>query len=96
MKPRKLLTPDTLQQLASKTDAGVPLTLAMRQLGIADSVTRPVVAKLLSIYPDHKESLFPPWLHPDGPAVQSQPEHYNYKGYFPLGEWIKCRTSNRS
>jgi hypothetical protein len=98
VKPRKLLTSLVLAQLAYKTQVGVPLSTAMRQLDIIDHITRPVVVKLLRIYRNdmYNSSLFPPWLDPEGSAVQTQPDTYTYKGYFPLGVWVQCKQSSRS
>ena len=95
-KPRKLLTPSAMTEIIEKRMQGVPLARIMRQLNIDTKITRPVVAKLLAIYPHNKESLFPEWMDNTGPAIQSQPENYKYNGFFPLGVWVKCRTSNHS
>lgn len=100
-KARKLLTPQTLFELSRLTSVGVPVAKAMRQLHL-DNITRPTVVTLLKAYVernDHNDyhydrtlkSLYPPWLIEDGPAIQEQPEDYNYHGYFPQGCWVTCK-----
>jgi len=103
-KPRKLLTPSVLRELARLTDLGVPVASAMRTLGLEDIITRPTVVMLLRAYSERHDgpvdrnvtitnSLFPTWLNDDsgGAPVQEQPEDYNYNGYFPQGYW-ECKT----
>lgn len=100
-KARKLLTPQTLYQIAEWTSLGVPVARAMRQLDLEGNITRPTVVMLLKAYVERKTStqahydrtlasLFPPWLTEDGPAIQEQPEEYNYVGHFPQGYW-ECK-----
>ena len=93
MKPRKLITSRVLKALYMKTEQGIPLKRAMRQLNIP--LTQPTVKKLLTHYSINSDitraSIFPPWLSEDGPPVQEQPQDWVYQGYFPLGVWV-CKT----
>jgi hypothetical protein len=106
MKPRKLLRPDILTDLAMLTELGVPVAAAMRQKDIDLLITRPVVADLLESYArinegplklgqTIQESVFPEWLDSAGCRVQEQPDNYNYIGFFPEGYW-ECKTLGHS
>lgn len=96
MRKRKLLSHKALTALETRTDLGVPLAEAMRQLKI--EMSRPAVAKLIKLLKDSQYyeddviitlSLFPDWLDKDCMTVQEEPEGWNYKGYFPHGEWYE-------
>ena len=93
MKPRKLIVEHVLTDLYHKTEQGIPLKRAMRQLNV--SLTQPTVVKLLNHYAISSDitqaSIFPEWLNPNGPPVQTQPTNWVYEGYFPLGVWV-CKT----
>ena len=93
MPKRKLLTPSALQQLEYLDNLGVPLATAMRRLNI--TISRPTAKQLLASYKQKTwdQSLFPPWLDPDGTNVQEQPDNYKYTGYFPFGCWEQCENS---
>jgi len=96
MRKRKLLSHKALTALEARTDLGVPLAEAMRQLRI--DMSRPAVAKLIKWLKDSEYyamecdmtitmSLFPNWLDKDCMVVQEEPDNWSYTGRFPHGEW---------
>ena len=96
MRKRKLLSSKLLFSVESRVAQGVPLALIIRKMEL--DISRPALAKLLKHSKREQEvmddselieaSLYPQWLDSNSLEVQTQPEDWCYKGYFPLGEWI--------
>lgn len=87
-RPRKLLTPLALEAIHSDLSRGVPISRALQNANLA--LSRPVVTQLYNAWRAgiFADALFPAWLDPDGPPVQSQPADWTYDGLFPAtGGW---------
>ncbi len=94
---RMLLRRDVVATIISESKIGVPLNTLLKKYAL--DCSRPTLVKLVDseahaeANPEVAASLNPSWLDPNGPALQVQPEGWNYIGRFPLGYWTCKNTS---
>ena len=101
MKPRKLLSPDVLDECLRLTKLGVPNSKIIRDKEL--DISHPHFAKLLNWWREIRapetepmkrtrmvRSLNAPWVRAVD-YVQEQPESYTYNGWFPFGHWEEVK-----
>jgi len=92
MRLRLLLPQPMLHEIADAVTKGATFQSQLRRFEL--KMAGHTLAKLVRWYqtPSLHPALFPAWLTPTA-ALQIQPLSYDFKGRFPLGEWVERNNS---